>query len=295
MRIKLAQTAGFCMGVQRAIDIALRTAETASAGEAESGPLAPGRRDSNGPIYTCGSLIHNPQAVAELESKGIRSVKDWRPMTSGTLIIRAHGMPLEEIRDMRARGLTVVDATCPHVVSSQNRIKKAHEDGFFVVIVGDPRHPEILSLQSFAPGNHQVIASIEEVASIPLVPKAIVIAQTTFHEKQYATIAEAVSARIPDCRVIQSICRATSNRQDEVERLAAEVDAMVVVGGRNSANTRRLAEIAEACGVPTVHIETADELVPAFFSNVETVGVTAGASTPSWITRSVIARLETFS
>lgn len=280
MHIKLARTAGFCMGVQRAIDIALRTAETAAAGE---------------PIYTCGPLIHNPQAVAELATKGIRSVNDWRPIPGGTLIIRAHGMPLEEIRDMRARGLTVVDATCPHVVSSQNRIKTAFEEGFFVVIVGDPRHPEILSLQSFAPGSHQVIASVEEVASIPAVPKAIVIAQTTFHEKQYETIAEAVSARISDCLVVRSICKATSNRQDEVERLAAEVDAMVVVGGRDSANTRRLAEIAEARGVRTVHIETADELVPGFFTAVATVGVTAGASTPSWVTRAVIDRLKLFS
>jgi len=280
VHIKRARTAGFCMGVQRAIDIALQTAETAEADES---------------IYTCGPLIHNPQAVAELESKGIRSVKDWRPITEGILIIRAHGMPIEEIRDMRARGLKVVDATCPHVVSSQNRIKKASAAGCFVVIVGDPHHPEILSLQSFAPDNHLVIASLAEVAPIPTVPKAIVIAQTTFNEKQYEEIATAVSAKIPDCSIIRSICRATSNRQDEVEQLADEVDAVVVVGGRDSANTRRLAEIAEARGVRTVHIETADELVPAFFTGVTTVGITAGASTPSWITRAVIERLESIS
>lgn len=280
MRIKLAKTAGFCMGVQRAIDMALRTAETTTDGK---------------PIHTCGPLIHNPQAVAELESKGIRSIADWRPVAEGTMIIRAHGMPIEEIGEMRARGLTIVDATCPHVVSSQNRIKRASEEGYFVVIVGDPRHPEILSLQSFAPGNHQVISSVEEVALLPEVPKAIVIAQTTFHEKQYDLIAKAVSERISNCRIVQSICKATSNRQAEVERLASEVDVMVVVGGRDSANTRRLAEIAEARGVRTVHIETADELDPAFFRGAETAGVTAGASTPAWITRSVIERLETFS
>lgn len=280
MRIKLAKTAGFCMGVQRAIDIALRTAETANGGK---------------PIHTCGPLIHNPQAVAELESKGIRSIDDWHRVTEGTMIIRAHGMPIGEIQEMRARGLTIVDATCPHVVSSQNRIRKAAQDGFFVIIVGDPRHPEILSLQSFAPGNHQVIASVEEVATLPSIAKAIVIAQTTFHEKQYELIAKAVSERIPDCNIVRSICKATSNRQAEVERLASEVDVMVVVGGRDSANTRRLAEIAESRGVRTVHIETADELDPGFFRDVHTVGVTAGASTPAWITRSVIERLETFS
>jgi len=278
VEIKLARTAGFCMGVQRAIDLALRTAATAGDGM---------------PIYTCGPLIHNPQAVAELESKGIRSVDDWRSVSAGTLIIRAHGMPVAEIEEMRARGLTIVDATCPHVVSSQNRIKTAVSEGYFVVIVGDPHHPEILSLQSFALGNHLVIASVEEVASIPPVPKAIVIAQTTFHEKQYELIAQAVSDRIPECRIIRSICKATSNRQAEVEQLAAEVEAMVVVGGRDSANTRRLAEIAESRGVRTVHIETAIELDPAFFRGVKAVGVTAGASTPSWITRAVIERLET--
>lgn len=329
MQVRLARTAGFCMGVKRAIQVALDTARQA------------------GSVVTCGPLVHNPQAVAELATQGVVARDDYRDIEVGTLIIRAHGMPVEEVAALRARGLVLVDATCPHVQASQRRIRAAAEAGAFVVIVGDRDHPEIKSLASYAAGGHAVVGSVDEVARLPApadlgrmpsddsprgratptrrrrggspepdpcnhdpvgarepardadqpdhdAPRSrpvVVIAQTTFNADAYDRIAAAIRARYGRCTVHASICRATSNRQEEVLRLAGEVEAVVVVGGRNSANTRRLAELAAGTGRPTVHVETADELDPAFFDGICVVGVTAGASTPTWITRRVVETL----
>ncbi len=276
MRVILAKTAGFCMGVKRAMQVALDTA-----------------RD-RGPVTTCGPLVHNPQAVAALAEQGVTASDAYGTLAAGTLIIRAHGMPVDELDALRERGLELVDATCPHVQASQRRIREHVAAGAFVVIVGDRDHPEIKSLASYAPNRHVVVASVAEVAAIALEgePRVIVIAQTTFGAKAYDEIAAAVQQRAPQCEVFNSICRATSSRQEEVLLLARQVDAVVVVGGRNSANTCRLAELAAGTGKPTVHVETAAELDLAILRQYNVIGVTAGASTPTWITAAVVETLE---
>ena len=145
MHIKLAKTAGFCMGVKKAIQKALKTA------------------DSESEIYTCGQLIHNRQAVEALKAKGIQAIENWKDIKTGTVIIRAHGMPKNIISQIREKGIKIEDATCPHVLGSQKKIEKYYNEGYFIIIVGDQKHPEILSLQSFAPDRHCVISKRDDI------------------------------------------------------------------------------------------------------------------------------------
>lgn len=262
------------MGVKRAMQLALDTAAK-----------CPGR------VFTCGPLIHNPQAVDFLRSKGIAEVDDWHHIEAGTVIIRAHGMPDGSIKDMQQRGLETVDATCPHVVTSQRQIKKYSQNGYFIYIVGDPRHPEIQSLQSFAE-NFMVISTIEETKNIQQRPRIMIIAQTTFSESQFDLIALQLKKTADEAVICSSICQATSERQTEIKQLAAQADAVVVVGGKSSANTRRLAEIAASLCPSTYHVETEKELDPKNFADVKTVVISAGASTPDFITNKIIDFLK---
>ncbi|HAE39774.1 MAG TPA: 4-hydroxy-3-methylbut-2-enyl diphosphate reductase [Candidatus Riflebacteria bacterium] len=276
MEIILARTSGFCMGVKRAMQIAINTAE-----------------NSDQPVYTCGPLIHNPQAVAYLQEHGVDSVSDWQTVDGGTIIIRAHGMPNGSIDKIREQGLGVVDATCPHVVTSQRQIKKYSEQGYFVYIIGDPRHPEILSLQSFAQENHRLIADYAEAEKEQPPAKIMIIAQTTYNADEFNKIAQLLKSRAQNAVISDSICQATSERQKEIKRLAADADAVVIVGGKASANTCRLAEIARALCPRTFHVETEAELNRDDFAGVNRLVVSAGASTPDFITSKVIDFLKT--
>ena len=275
MEIILAKTSGFCMGVKRAMQIAINTSDK-----------------STQPVYTCGPLIHNPQAVAYLQEHGVDSVADWQTVDKGTIIIRAHGMPDGSIDQIKAQGLGVVDATCPHVVTSQRQIKKYSEQGYFVYIIGDPRHPEILSLQSFAQGNHRLIADYAEAETENPPAKIMIIAQTTYNAAEFNKIAQLLKSRAQTAVICDSICQATSERQEEIKRLAADADAVVIVGGKSSANTRRLAEIARALCPHTFHVETEAELNKADFTGINRLVVSAGASTPDFITSKVISFLK---
>lgn len=264
------------MGVKRAMQIALDTAAK-----------------STEPVYTCGPLIHNPQAVAHLQQHGVATVDDWQGVGNGTIIIRAHGMPNGSIEKIRAQGLGAVDATCPHVVTSQRQIKKYSEKGYFVYIIGDPRHPEILSLQSFASGNHRLIADYADAETEQPPARIMIIAQTTYNAAEFNKIAQLLKSRASEAVICDSICLATSERQEEIKRLASDADAVVIVGGKSSANTRRLAEIARALCPRTFHVETEAELDRQDFAGVNRLVVSAGASTPDFITSRVIDFLKT--
>lgn len=269
-QIILARTSGFCMGVKRAMQMALDTA-----------------KKNPGAVFTCGPLIHNPQAVEFLKNHGVDSIDDWNLVDCGTIIIRAHGMPRGSIEEMQQKKLHTVDATCPHVVTSQKKIRKFSDDGFFIYIIGDPEHPEIQSLQSFA-SNYKVISSFDEANNASFYEKIMIIAQTTFNAEQFQQIAEELKNSASQAIVCDSICRATFDRQKEITLLASDADAVVIVGGRSSANTRRLAQIAEKLCPRTFHVETAEELKPEFFQNTCRIVVSAGASTPDFITAKVI-------
>lgn len=268
--IKLAKTSGFCMGVKRAMQLAIETAQNAK-----------------GRVYTCGPLIHNPQALDYLKEQGVETCDDWHSITDGTLIIRAHGMSAQSIDEMSQKGLKSVDATCPHVKVSQKQIKKYSSLGYFIFIVGDKDHPEILSLQSFAE-KYQVIASVGEAKALPAQDKIIVISQTTFNADEYKEISTILEEKAKEAVICNSICQATSLRQNEIKLLASEADAVVIVGGKSSANTKRLAQIATEICLNTKHVETEAELKAEDFKNCQTIAVSAGASTPDFITNRVI-------
>jgi len=273
-KIILARTSGFCMGVKRAMQIAMQTAAK-----------APGR------VFTSGPLIHNPQAVDYLRQNGVGTVKDWHSVKNGTIIIRAHGMPAGQIKEIAAQGLEIVDATCPHLVTSQGQNKNYSEKGYYFYFFSDPDPPEILSLQSFATA-HEVIAGEEQARQVSHRPKIMVIGQTTFNEDEFNSIAAILKSRADEAVICDSICQATSERQQEIRKLAANADAVVIVGGKSSANTRRLAEIAAGLCPRTFLVETEAELNLEDFAGCETIAVSAGASTPDFITRKVIDFLD---
>jgi (E)-4-hydroxy-3-methyl-but-2-enyl pyrophosphate reductase len=277
VKVMVAKTAGFCMGVRRAMDVALAAAR---------------ERQPDEIIHTYGPLIHNDQVLRLLEERGVLCLKRMEDVEGGRLIIRAHGIPPQEMKAVTSCGFEVTNATCPKVARVQGIIKKHALRGYHVVIVGDESHAEVVGLQGFANGRARVLSTIEEVDRLPEMDKVLVVAQTTQDEQAFLEIVERLKSRYPETEVYNTICDSTHRRQEEVRNLCREVEAMVVVGGKESANTRRLAEIAAATGIPTFHIETEGELDREKLKSFSLVGVTAGASTPNWLIRRVVQELD---
>ena len=279
MRVVVAKTAGFCMGVRKAMDSVLD---------------ASNEKGNNGHVYTEGPLIHNPQVLEMLKEKGIKSLGKDTDISESTVVIRAHGITPERRREIEATGANVCDATCPRVMSVQKVIDKHAKKGYSTIIVGDAGHAEVIGLLGYAMGNGHVISSSEEIPGLPDMEKVCVVAQTTQDMRKFASIVEKLKERYTDCKVSDTICSSTSRRQEEVINLSESVDAMVVVGGRGSANTNRLAQISASKGTPTFLVESDKELELKQLINFDNIGVTAGASTPNWLTQSVVDKIESF-
>jgi (E)-4-hydroxy-3-methyl-but-2-enyl pyrophosphate reductase len=275
MKSRLARTAGFCMGVRRAMELALDAAH-----------------GQDGPISTYGPLIHNPQVLDMLETKGIAVLEEIPEADSqegGTVIIRAHGVPPEMRSRLKEAGFSkVINGTCPRVVKVQAIIRRSTRQGKHTVIVGDVHHPEVVGLLGHAGDMGHVISREEEVDDLPPLDEVVVVAQTTQSGTNFEQVVSALEKRIPQVEVNQTICEATHRRQNEVRRLANEVDGVVVVGGRNSGNTKRLAELAGEGGKPVFLIETEQDLDKEALCQLGSVGVTAGASTPNWMIKRVM-------
>ncbi len=271
MGVKLAKTAGFCMGVKRAVDMVIDMA----------------RQKGREIIYTYGPLIHNPQTVELLRKRGIVPIGsldeiDCTP-AGAVMVVRAHGISPAERKKIKEKGFRIIDATCPKVAHVQAIIRKHAAAGFTVLIAGDREHPEVNGLLGFAGEAGIVLGAPEEVERLPELAKVCVVAQTTQNMDEYAAIVRSIRKRFPDAVVFDTICDSTEKRQTEIKALAAGTDAVFVVGGLNSANTRRLAELAKLQGKPAFHIETADELQRIDIEPYRRIGVSAGASTPNWI------------
>lgn len=275
MKIVIAKTAGFCMGVRRAVEMALE---------------APGQYEK--PIYTYGPLIHNPQVLELFAEKGVTVLDRIPGQGSGTILVRAHGVPPETKQSLKQAGFTVIDATCPRVVKVQSIIKNHARKGYAVIIAGDQNHPEVIGLLGFAGPSAYVVGSMEQIQALPEFEKAIVVAQTTQNQELYAQIKTWVETHHPAYKVFDTICDSTEKRQAEVRQMAGTVDAVIVVGGKNSGNTRRLTEIVSDAGKPAFHVETEAELDTDRLSQFETIGITAGASTPSWMIKRVLRSVE---
>lgn len=271
MEVIKAETAGFCMGV----GLALRRLETAIREHTAS----------SGRLYTLGPIIHNPQLVREYEEQGAICLSDpEQAMPGDTVIIRAHGLPCEVENRLRERGVSIVDATCPKVKSAQVNIRKAFEGGKGeLLLFGESEHPEVRGLLSYAGSGSRVFGSMEELAALGLKEgdHYFLAAQTT-QDKSIFTEIEKYARTIlgEDITVLKTICDATRERQAEVIRLSDSVRSMVIVGGLNSGNTTRLAEIARARGIFTVHCENGDGLPVDKLRELQPVGLSAGASTP---------------
>jgi len=281
-RVKLAKNAGFCMGVRRAVDKALDAS-----------------RKKNGPIYTYGPLIHNPQVLEILEGKGIKALQEGDieetlcPGGNGaTLIIRAHGVSPKERRKIKDTGVRILNATCPHVGKVQGIIHRHAKDGYSIVIMGEEDHAEVVGLLGYAQGKGYVVNNLEGLESLPPLDKVCLVAQTTQDQERFQSLAEAVQSKYPGAKIFNTICDSTHRRQEEILALAERVEAIVVVGGKGSGNTRRLAKIAEEAGVPTFHVETEKDLDLQALSGYAIIGVTAGASTPNWLILRVVDRIH---
>lgn len=275
MRVLIAKTAGFCMGVKRAIDIVLEAS-----------------RKQRKPIYTDGPLIHNPQAVKMLEARNINVLNDLSRVSSGILVIRTHGVSPARRKEIKRSGLQVIDATCPKVAQIQSIIKKHQRDGYSVVIIGDRGHAEVEGLLGFAGGKGYVVESQQDVDSLPPMDKLCVVAQTTQSREQFERLTRLIKERYPHGKVFNTLCDSTSSRQEEALNLARQVVLMVVIGGKNSANTRRLTEISRSTGTRTYQVETEEELTPEMILPYHTIGITAGASTPQWVISGVVGRIR---
>lgn len=273
MKIIRAEKAGFCFGVKRALDMAERTAQVS-------------------PTASLGPLIHNKQVVEKMEKQGVRVVGNVKETQAGdTLIIRSHGVPPEIYQEAQSCQVQIVDATCPFVQKAQRLAAESSKDSQ-VVVVGDRQHPEVQGILGWAGGNAIAIETLEEARELPSFEKLSVLAQTTQPAENFHLIVEELKKHTNQLKVHNTICNATEERQTVARELAGKVDVMIVVGGKNSANTRKLAGICSE-RTQTYLIETADELEDHWFRGVETVGLTAGASTPDWIIEEVYRKMST--
>ncbi len=276
MKVIRAKHAGACYGVQRALDMALESAKR------------------QGPVYTLGPLIHNPGVVEDLAQRGVHVVEDVSAVDEGVIIIRSHGVTPDVRAMLDASGLEVVDATCPHVSRAQKAAAQLARGGCRVVVVGEQGHPEVEGLMACARregAEVDVVSSPDDVPSDLFSPIGVVVQTTQRRENLDAVLGQIEENGISP-QVKNTICTATTHRQDAAKQLAGKVDAMVVIGGRNSSNTTRLAEICSQECTCSYHVESVDELDSAWFESCDTVGVTAGASTPDSQIDAVVGYLE---
>jgi (E)-4-hydroxy-3-methyl-but-2-enyl pyrophosphate reductase len=275
LTVRLSDSAGFCWGVERALQLTLEAAE-----------------DAAQPVQTLGPLIHNPGVIAELSGKGVTVLADAEEAREGTVILRSHGVPRDVKQRLADTDLNLVDATCPFVTSAQEKAAGLHQEGYLVIILGDKDHPEVAALRSYAGEASLVVQSPADLPARLPSRRIGVVVQTTQSPKRLSELAADLAPRVKELLVHNTICNATEQRQAAAERMAAEVDAVVVVGGRDSGNTLRLAELCHSRQPNTHHVESATEIDPRWFRGVQVVGVTAGASTPSEQIEAVLARIR---
>ena len=276
MDILIAKHSGFCEGVERAYQIALK------------------QIGSGYPVFMLGNLVHNTQVVEKFKGLGVKTVKtlsEIEPGSQGILLISAHGVSPEIYAQAQKLGLTIMDTTCPWVKKAQKIAKELAAEGRLVIIVGDKGHPEVAGLVGWSGGQARVIEDIEDIKDMQDV-KVGVLAQTTQAEEYFKRMAAEIKKKLKDVKEFDTICGATAKRQAAAVELAKKVDLMLVIGDKMSANTKRLTELCAKTGTETHQIQSVGELNVSWLAKKGKVGVTAGASTPEWVIEEVIARLR---
>lgn len=272
MKIKLAENYGFCFGVKRAIKIA----------------------EENRNSATYGPLIHNSKEIERLNRDfDVALTENLNDFHSGdTAVVRTHGIPKDELEQLHDRNVNVIDATCPYVTKPQQICEEMSKQGYDIIIFGDEKHPEIKGVKSYAKYGAYVVTEVAELEDLPLKEHIAVVAQTTRKVDEYLKITDYLIPRHKEVRVFNTICNATFENQDAVRKLSKEADVMVVIGGKNSSNTKQLHSIAKQNCSDSYHIECADDLDAFWFAGKDLCGISAGASTPDWIIQEVVDRLN---
>ena len=281
MEVILANTAGFCFGVQKAIDMVYDEANS-----------------SDNDIYTYGPIIHNEEVVSDLESKGVRAInfdeKKLNDLSGCTVVIRSHGVGKKIYDSLESRNCDVLDATCPFVKKIHNIVKEESEKGKTIIIVGSEYHPEVEGIKGWVNGDAYIVDSEEDARAINLddnTPVCIV-SQTTYNAEKFAKLVEIIGEKGYDNNVVNTICNATNERQTEAKKIAKAVDAMIVIGGKNSSNTQKLYDICKSECNNTFYIQTAKDLDFEQLKRYKKIGITAGASTPKKIIEEVHAECQ---
>ena len=277
MKVRVASQAGYCYGVERALRMT---------GEAV--------KSQKKPIFTLGPIIHNPQVVESFRALGVNPVSSLDDAESGTIIVRTHGVDPLIIGCADKKGLSIVDATCPFVANAQQRAAQLIDEGYDLVIIGEKEHPEVIGILAHAKGKAIVVEKARDISQISRGKSIGVVTQTTQSLENFQQILAGLAARAIELKVFNTICGATSRRQHSAKKLAEQVETMIVVGGKNSANTSRLVQICRATGAHTHHIETSKELKGSWFKEVNVVGLTSGASTPEWLLEEVVVAIKEF-
>ncbi|MFN7064754.1 MAG: 4-hydroxy-3-methylbut-2-enyl diphosphate reductase [Aquificaceae bacterium] len=276
--IIIAEHAGFCFGVKRAINLAEEAI------------------NSKGRVLSLGPLIHNPQEVRRLEERGLLLLERESDLMEGnTVVVRSHGIPPQRERNLLSKGVRLVDATCPFVKAVHEAVVKLSKEGYFLVLVGERNHPEVVGTLGYlqeSGGKGIVVERREDLKEAIGKDRIGIVAQTTQKEEFFKEVVGELALWARELKVINTICNATSERQEDVYKLAPCVDVMVVIGGKNSGNTRRLYEIAKGLNPNSYHIETPEDLKAEWFKGVKRVGITAGASTPDWVIEEVVRAVK---
>ena len=275
MKVIKAKTAGFCFGVKRAVDTVYKQVE-----------------ECDGPIYTYGPIIHNEEVIKDMQKHGVevlQSEEELDAITEGTVIIRSHGVEKRIYDKMNERQIKIVDATCPFVKKIHNIVQKESQKGKYIIIIGNPHHPEVEGICGWAGDRISVVQNAEDIENLSVNENEsiCIVSQTTFNYNKFQELVEIISKKRYDVSVLNTICNATKERQTEARNIAEEVDAMIVIGDKHSSNTQKLFEICAKACKDTYYIQTLGDLNMNQLGSVETVGITAGASTPNNIIEEV--------
>ncbi|MBU5311094.1 bifunctional 4-hydroxy-3-methylbut-2-enyl diphosphate reductase/30S ribosomal protein S1 [Tissierella carlieri] len=275
MEIIIADNAGFCFGVKRAVDIT-------------SDELLSANKD----IYSLGPLIHNSQAVKKFEEKGLKTIDNIEGIQDSRIIIRSHGVSKSVIDKINKMNLDIIDSTCPYVKSVHKRVEEYQDQGYNIVIIGDPDHPEVIGINGWCNDKAFIVNSLEEATNLPRMDKICVVSQTTNTQEKFETISKLINEKGNEVKIFNTICNATNIRQESCKEVASKVDAMIVIGGYHSSNTNKLVEISKKYCNNVYHIETSKELPLQMLSKFNKIGITAGASTPDWIIKEVVEIMD---